>query len=107
MNPAPPTVAPVQRCAGNNGAGAVQPDVAGRPLLRYGRSMSLFGSLPFLAGLAAVLLVLTVAAGVLDRRRSLTAWGLVPWDYVMLLSGILLMVTLAWVAELWRNGATF
>lgn len=54
------------------------------------------------AGLALATLI---GAGWMNARRGIGRWSLVPWDYAMLLSAILLGVALTHIAILWRDGA--
>lgn len=51
----------------------------------------------------AVLALLLVASAILQSRRGLGGWSLLPWDYVMILSAILLLISLAHGATLWRD----
>lgn len=49
-------------------------------------------------------LVLLILSGFAQARRGIGRWSLLPWDYVMLLSAIGLVVALARLALLWRDG---
>lgn len=53
---------------------------------------------------AGAALVLLLVSGVLQARRGIGRLSLVPWDYVMILSAILLIAALARMAILWRDG---
>ncbi|QMW22594.1 LPXTG cell wall anchor domain-containing protein [Sandaracinobacteroides saxicola] len=61
----------------------------------------------WMAGVAAALLLL---AGLLHRRRHRRGpavgapWALLPWDYVMLLAGVCLIVSIVHLLALWRDG---
>ena len=54
---------------------------------------------------AGIALLMLVGAGWMNARRGIDRWSLVPWDYAMILSAILLGVALYHLADLWRNGA--
>ncbi len=56
-----------------------------------------------LAGGGAALLVL-VLAGLMNARRGIGRLSLVPWDYLMILSAILLLAALVHMGVLWRDG---
>lgn len=43
----------------------------------------------------------------MNARRGIGRWSHVPWDYLMLLAAILLVITLAHAAILWRDGWPF
>ncbi len=53
------------------------------------------------AGIALFLLLL---AGRQQARRGIGRLSLVPWDYAMILAAIGLVVALAHLAVLWRDG---
>ena len=53
-----------------------------------------------LAGLAAVILV---GSGFANARRGIGRWSLIPWDYAMILSAIILIALAAHLAILWRD----
>ncbi len=53
------------------------------------------------AGSALALLLL---AGFLQARRGIGRLSLVPWDYLMILAAILLIMALVRMAVLWRDG---
>ncbi len=61
-------------------------------------------------GLAATLwgataaLALAIFAGWMNARRGIGRLSHVPWDYLMMLGAILLVVALAHAAILWRDG---
>ena len=52
------------------------------------------------AGAALILIASTIGS----RRRGLGRWSLLPYDYLMLLSAATLLVALAHLARLWRDG---
>lgn len=56
-----------------------------------------------LAGAAAALLLLLLS-GLMQARRGIGRLSLVPWDYLMILSAILLLAALVRIAVLWRDG---
>jgi len=56
-----------------------------------------------LAG-AGVALVMLLLSGFLQARRGIGRLSLVPWDYLMILSAILLLAGLGRMAILWRDG---
>ncbi|MGQ5702406.1 hypothetical protein ACUJ46_10190 [Sandaracinobacteroides sp. A072] len=56
-----------------------------------------------MAACLAMALVLILSA-FMNARRGIGRWSLVPWDYAMLLSALLLIVSLAHLAGLWRQG---
>jgi hypothetical protein len=56
-----------------------------------------------LAGAGAALTLLLVS-GFLQARRGIGRLSLVPWDYLMILSAILLIACLARMGILWRDG---
>lgn len=53
------------------------------------------------AGAALALLVLS---GFLQARRGIGRLSLIPWDYLMILSAILLIAAVVRMAVLWRDG---
>jgi hypothetical protein len=53
------------------------------------------------AGMALIMLVL---AGAMHARRGIGRLSFVPWDYLMILSAILLLAALVRIAILWRDG---
>lgn len=53
---------------------------------------------------AAVALALLLLAARMQARRGIDRLSLLPWDYAMIFAAILLMVTLAKGAILWRDG---
>ena len=53
---------------------------------------------------AAICAMLLLLAGIFNARRGLSGLSLVPWDYVMILAAILLIVCLGHLAMLWRDG---
>lgn len=68
-----------------------------------GWSFTLWG-----AGTALGLLVLSlVLSGFLQARRGIGRLSFVPWDYVMILSALLLLAALVRMAILWRDGWPF
>jgi hypothetical protein len=52
-------------------------------------------------GLALGMLLLS---GFMQARRGIGRLSLVPWDYLMILSAILLLAALVHMAILWRDG---
>ena len=57
-----------------------------------------------LAIAAAILsALLLLIAGYFNARRGLSGLSLIPWDYVMIAAAILLVVSLAQLAMLWRD----
>jgi hypothetical protein len=56
-----------------------------------------------LAGAGAALMLLLVS-GFLQARRGIGRLSLVPWDYLMILSAILLIACLGRIVILWRDG---
>ncbi|MFN7398388.1 MAG: hypothetical protein ACK5SX_04815 [Sandaracinobacter sp.] len=56
-----------------------------------------------LAGAGAALAMLLLS-GFLQARRGIGRLSLVPWDYLMILSAILLLAGLVRMAILWRDG---
>lgn len=54
---------------------------------------------------AEIALAVLAGAGWLNARRGIGRWSLVPWDYAMILSAMLLGVALYHLAILWRDGA--
>lgn len=54
---------------------------------------------------AAVCLFGLLLAGWSSRRRGIDRWSLLPWDYLMVLFGAMLLAALAHLAALWRDGA--
>lgn len=40
----------------------------------------------------------------MQARRGITRASLIPWDYIMILAAILLIVSAVHLAELWRDG---
>lgn len=57
-----------------------------------------------LAAAGAILSALVLLiAGYFNARRGLSGLSLIPWDYVMILAAILLVVSLAQLAMLWRD----
>lgn len=59
-------------------------------------------TLSLVAAGAAILTLLV--AGRMQARRGIGRLSLVPWDYVMILSALLLLGLLAHMAILWRDG---
>ena len=53
---------------------------------------------------AGAALALLLVSGVLNARRGIGRLSLVPWDYLMILSAILLIAALVRMAILWRDG---
>lgn len=51
-----------------------------------------------------LMLALLILAGRLHARRGIGRLSFLPWDYVMILSAILLVVIAAHGAILWRDG---
>lgn len=56
-----------------------------------------------MAGAGAALALLLVS-GFLQARRGIGRLSLVPWDYLMILSAILLLAAIVRIAVLWRDG---
>lgn len=56
---------------------------------------------------AAICAAILLVAGWFNARRGLSGLSLVPWDYVMIVAAILLVVCLAHIAMLWRDGQAF
>jgi hypothetical protein len=56
-----------------------------------------------LAGGGTALLML-VLAGAMNARRGIGRLSFVPWDYLMILSAILLLAAMVHMAILWRDG---
>lgn len=59
-----------------------------------------------LAGAGSALFILLLS-GFLQARRGIGRLSLVPWDYLMILSAILLLAALVRIAVLWRDGWPF
>lgn len=59
-------------------------------------------TLSLVAAGAAILTLLF--AGRMQARRSIGRLSHVPWDYVMIMSALLLLGLLAHMAILWRDG---
>ena len=55
---------------------------------------------------AAICAMLLLMAGYFNARRGLSGLSLIPWDYVMIVAAILLVVCLGHMAMLWRDGQT-
>jgi hypothetical protein len=53
---------------------------------------------------AGVALGLLLVSGYMQARRGIGRLSLVPWDYMMILSAILLLAALVHMAILWRDG---
>jgi hypothetical protein len=64
--------------------------------LRMGWTATLAG-----AGAAVALLLIS---GFLNARRGISRLSFVPWDYLMILSVLLLILALVRMAILWRDG---
>jgi hypothetical protein len=47
---------------------------------------------------------LLLIAGFLQARRGIGRLSFVPWDYLMILSAVILLATLVHMAILWRDG---
>lgn len=56
----------------------------------------------FMAAAAALLLLLV--AGRMHARRGLGRLSLLPWDYLMILSAVLLLMAVLHGVKLWREG---
>lgn len=56
------------------------------------------------AGTALCLLLLS---GVMQARRGIGRLSFVPWDYLMILSALVLLAALLRMAILWRDGWPF
>lgn len=50
---------------------------------------------------AGVLLAVMLLAGFLNYRRGISAWALVPWDYLFLFAAFLLVLTLGHIVKIW------
>lgn len=57
--------------------------------------------LTFIIG--GVALFMLIASAIAQARRGIGRWSLVPWDYAMILSAIILLATAAHLALLWRD----
>ncbi|WP_199554786.1 hypothetical protein [Sandaracinobacteroides hominis] len=58
----------------------------------------------FGGGIALALLILSAR---MNARRGIGRWSHIPWDYLLLLSAILLLAAVAHGAILWRDGMIF
>lgn len=52
----------------------------------------------------AIALLLLLLSGFLHARRGIGRLSLLPWDYVMILSAIVLIASVAHAVTLWKNG---
>jgi hypothetical protein len=82
------------------GAAAPASASSNKALAAIGKPM---GWTATLAGGGFALGVLLVS-GWMQARRGIGRLSLVPWDYLMILSAILLVAALARIAILWRDG---
>jgi hypothetical protein len=62
-------------------------------------------TLTLLGGGAALGLLLL--SGFLQARRGIGRLSFVPWDYLMILSALLLLAAMVRIAILWRDGWPF
>lgn len=58
----------------------------------------------FTLGAGAGLLLLLILAGRMHAQRGIGRLSFVPWDYVMILAAIFLIMLAAHGAILWRDG---
>ena len=58
----------------------------------------------FSLGATGAALFSLLLAGWMQARRGIGRFSLVPWDYVMIVSALLLLGLLAHLAILWRDG---
>ena len=61
--------------------------------------------MPFELALAGAIFcaVVLLLAGFMNSRRGISRVSLIPWDYVMIIAAIVLVVLLAQLATIWRD----
>lgn len=50
---------------------------------------------------AGVLLAVLLVSGFFNYRRGISAWSMIPWDYLFLFAAFLLVLTLGHIAKIW------